>query len=62
MVLSRHISSNETAHPLDAITEAAEMKTLIRYEYEPDNVWAIWEDENGNRTREHIVINGEVQW
>ena len=38
------------------------MKTLIRYEYEPDNVWAIWEDENGNRTREHIVINGGVQW
>ena len=38
------------------------MKILIRYEFEPDNVWAIWEDKNGNRTREHIVINGEVQW
>jgi hypothetical protein len=35
---------------------------LIRYEFEPGNVWAIWEDATGNRTREHIVINGVVQW
>jgi len=38
------------------------MKTLIRYEYEPDNVWALWEDDTGHRWYEHIVINGEVQW
>lgn len=38
------------------------MKTLIRYEYEPHNVWALWENQDGERWYEHIVINGEVQW
>jgi len=38
------------------------MSMLIRYEYAPNNVWALWEDDDGHRWYEHIVIDGEVQW
>lgn len=38
------------------------MRKLVRYEYEDNNVWAIWENDEGHRWREHIVIDGEVQW
>ena len=38
------------------------MMKLIRYERYPFNVWALWENEDGHRWYEHIVINGEVQW
>ena len=38
------------------------MSMLIRYEYAPNNVWALWEDDDGHRWYEHIIINGEVQW
>jgi hypothetical protein len=38
------------------------MKKLIRYEYAPHNVWALWEGLTGDRWYEHIVVNDEVQW
>lgn len=38
------------------------MRKLVRYEREANNVWALWEGENGDRWYEHIVIDGVVQW
>jgi len=38
------------------------MRKLIRYERDGDNIWALWESNDGDRWYEHIVINGEVQW
>ena len=38
------------------------MRKLIRYEREPHNIWALWEDEDSHRWYEHIIIDGEVQW
>jgi len=36
--------------------------TLVRYEYEGDDVIALWEDGKGNRWYEVIVKNGIVQF
>jgi hypothetical protein len=36
--------------------------TLIRYEQEGMNIWALWEGQDGERWYEQIVIEGVVQW
>lgn len=38
------------------------MRRLVRYEYEGADVWALWENDNGERWYEHIVVEGVVQW
>lgn len=35
---------------------------LVRFEYDGNDVLALWQDNNGHRWYERIVINGEVQW
>jgi len=35
---------------------------IVRHERDGDNVVALWEDDDGHRWYEHIVIDGEVQW
>lgn len=37
-------------------------RKLIRYEGSNDDIWALWEGEDGHRWYEHIVIDGVVQW
>ncbi len=37
-------------------------KWIVRHEREPNNIWALWEDETGHRWYVDVVINGEVQW
>jgi len=31
---------------------------LVRYEKDGNDVWALWENEDGNRWYEHIVVKG----
>ena len=38
------------------------MRRLVRYEYEGANVWALWENDDGKRWYEQIVVEGVVQW
>ena len=38
------------------------MRMLIRYYYRDNDVWALWENMDGSRWREHIVVDGVVQW
>lgn len=38
------------------------MRRLVRYEYEGANVWALWENDAGERWYEQIVVEGVVQW
>jgi hypothetical protein len=35
---------------------------VIRYETDGDTVYAVREDENGNRWYEPVLVNGEVLW
>lgn len=36
--------------------------TLVRFEYEDNNVTALWQDSDGNRWYEVIVKDGVVQF
>ena len=48
---------------LDAITGAAKMRQwIVRHERDGDNIFALWENEDGDRWYVQVVINGEVQW
>jgi len=38
------------------------VKSFVRYERDGDSLWALWENEEGDRWYEAVILNGEVQF
>jgi hypothetical protein len=37
-------------------------KWIVRHEQVGGDIWALWENDNGDRWYVQVTINGEAQW